>query len=142
MNSNKICTRHSTNKTFKTKSSESTCPPKNGALARRGAGGSGRSPLNNCNKVIDFLAWGGFAPLTPLQVGCCRSLHKAGCNAQSRLAAVVASRIGFLAGYSIGRLLTVTHMLLLDSKHAPVCTNNSGPLGVGVVGTGWSMLGI
>ena len=50
MDSNKVCTRHSTNKTFKTKSFESTCPPKNGALAGRGAGGSGRSPKNNMSR--------------------------------------------------------------------------------------------
>ena len=47
MDSNKTGTKDSTQnqKELKAKSYESTCPPKNGALVRRGAGGSGRSPL-------------------------------------------------------------------------------------------------
>ena len=46
MDSNKTCTRHNTQNhtAVKTKSFESLCPPKNGALATGGAGGSGRSP--------------------------------------------------------------------------------------------------
>ena len=48
MDSNKTGTKDSTTNQaeLKAKSYESTCPPKNGALATRGAGGSVRSPLD------------------------------------------------------------------------------------------------
>ena len=53
MDSNKTCARYSTNNhtAIKTKSCESTCPPKNRALAGRGAGGS--TYLTDCDSLSD-----------------------------------------------------------------------------------------
>ena len=64
MVSDKTCARHSTNNhtAIKANSCEPTCPPKNRALAGRGAGGSGRSPWINQTS--------GFASNSKSDTGC------------------------------------------------------------------------